>query len=127
MINWEYDAKNNFLKVEYVNTVNLEQVINFAKDFFESNKSFKTLKILTDARNVRYDNKLIEKSIIENFRNDLFNISSNFVLIKNAFIHTKPTETAISFIYEEFLNSDKYVQKVFNQKEDAIAWLNQET
>lgn len=122
MVNWKYNKATNILEVTYSQKISPEDITTLKNYIRDNNNLPKRINILTDARTAEYEMKNIDlKELSSMIR---YNIRPD-VYIKNAFIHSKPVETAISTIIEMNINFDNYQQKVFSTKKAAISWLKQ--
>ena len=121
MINCRFNTKTNFLEVVYSGLISTEDLNLHGNKIMNNIILPRKLNILTDARNAEYDYKNINfSSMMKKMKKHL----EPFLLVKNAILHFKPIETAISMIIENKIIIKNYQQKVFYTEEAAINWLN---
>ncbi|MBU8892768.1 MAG: hypothetical protein KOO66_08305 [Bacteroidales bacterium] len=80
------------------------------------------MKILTDARNANYN---ISPVSIPEIQKALKQNLTKFEIVMEAFLHSKPKETAYAILLdeEEEQKHNNYSRKVFNAKKAALEWL----
>jgi len=50
-----------------------------------------------------------------------------YIFVKNAILHSKPVETAVSMVIEYKIKIANYKQKIFYTEEATINWLKDRT
>lgn len=121
MINFNYNKEDELLEVEYVGLLTEKNFSNYLNNISSNKNLPKNLKILTDARRVIYDFETIDFSLLIK---KIEIHTKQFNIIKNAILHSKPRETAVSIMVEDEIDIKKYKQKVFYTKAVALNWLN---
>ena len=120
MINWEYNTDTQILEVYYIGNIIQEEYDNYIFFLKNSKELPRNLKILTDASNAIYSYKMINFNQV---LNEIRILLRSYKCVKNAFLHAKPNETAISMIMENRLKIDNYQQKIFSTNKAALDWL----
>ena len=120
MIKHWFNKDMQTLEVTYLGIIRAEEILDFSS-FISNNKNFpRKLKILTDAREASYGfgintvNLLVDP-LVRNLK--------NYHSVMDAFIHSKPKETAYSQLLEIDNRHSNYVHKVFSTKKAALSWL----
>ena len=122
MVTYYFNESLQILEVIYEGNISFEDIINHGKYLSENNSFPKKLKILTDARNANYN---ISPTSIPEIQKALKQNLTKFELVMEAFLHSKPKETAYSILLdeEEEQKHNNYSRKVFNAREAALDWL----
>jgi len=122
MISSKFNTETKILEVVYSGLISSEDLNIHGNNIMNNNKLPRNLNILTDARNAEYDYKKINYfSMMKNMKKHL----DPFIFVKNAILHSKPVETAISMILKDKIIINNYKQKIFYTEEAATAWLKQ--
>lgn len=121
MIKYNFNKDIQVLEVTYEGDINTEDIINHVKYILENYKLPSRLNILTDSRNASYkfDPKRIKELLTLLDKNLKYHD-----LINDAFIHSKPIETAYSQLVEFENKHSNYSHKTFSTKQAALNWLN---
>jgi len=120
MIRHLFNNELQILEVTYQGQINAEDILKFSS-FISTNKELpRKLKILTDATDAHYN---FSHSTADELISYLKQNLKNYHSIMDAFIHSKPKETAYSQLLEIEKNYDNYAHKVFATKEAALHWL----
>ena len=120
MIKYTFNEDLQILDVKYEGAINTEDILNHVRFISENNTLPRKLKILTDARNVNYN---ISPGSIPELTKALKQNLTRYEFIMDAFLHSKPKETAYSLLLEVEQKYNNYSHKVFTTKEAALEWL----
>ena len=124
MISWNFNKENGILEVTYSGHISIEEFINYGNTLKKDNSLPRVLKILTNAQNANYDIKKTEEKNQLIMKESLKQQLKAYTFVKNAVIHKKPVETAISYTFKEIFSFENYSQKTFYTQEAALRWLN---
>ncbi len=120
MITQNYNERTNILEVHYIGKITLDVFEKYGISIMNNNELPRKLKILTDAREAKYNYSDIDlKKINKQMKIHL----KDYTHVKNALIYSSPVETAISMLSQKEIKQEKYHQKIFYQKKEAIKWL----
>ena len=120
MIKHQFNEKLQILEVTYLGELSAEEILKFSTYVSTNIELPRKLKILTDATNATYN---FNHDTVEKLMSNLKRNLENYQLIMDAFIHSKPKETAFSQLFEIERAYTNYVHKVFATKEAALNWL----
>ena len=120
MIKCSFNKDLQILEVIYEGDINTEDLFKLTKYFRENNKLPQKLNILIDASNGNYN---FNPNEVGKFIEDINLTLKKFKFIKEAFIYSKPKETAISLLYASGQKNNNYYHKIFATKETALQWL----
>jgi hypothetical protein len=120
MIKYTFNEDLQILEVKYEGDIKTEDIINHGQFISKNNTLPRKLKILTDSRNVNYN---ISPDAIPELTKELKQNLTKYEFIMDAFLHSKPKETAYSILLEVEQKYNNYSHKVFTTKEAAIDWL----
>jgi len=120
MIKRKFNESTSVLEAKFEGEVNILQIVEYIRETKDSDHYPRTLKILTDARNVIMNFKAEDLGVIveENYKS-----LAKYDYIIDAFILDSPTETALSILFDELVKSNKYKFKIFSTIEAASKWL----
>ena len=121
MIKYFFNKDLQILEVIYEGDINTEGIFKLNQYIRDHNKLPRKLKVLIDVSNGNYKfnpNELGE--IIEDANLTL----KKFEFVKQAFIHSKPKETAYSILFSSGKINGNYDHNIFASKEAALQWLN---
>lgn len=120
MISYHFNKEMQILEVNYIGNVTFEDLMEYG-EMMRNNKSFpRELKIITDASSASYQ---LEPEDIAKLLKALREQVKPFNTVKNAVLHQKPKETAMSFLVENDGPIPNYKHNVFSTREAALAWL----
>lgn len=124
MISCKFNPELEILEVVYSGIITFEDLNVHGTKIMNNKEIPRKLNILTDARNAIYDyNNINNLLMMEHMKKHL----EPYVFVKNAILHLKPIETAISMIVENEILINNYKQKIFYTEEAALNWLKNNT
>jgi len=121
MIETNFNLTTGILETSFEQNVELKEITNYIQST-KLNKSYpRVLKIMTDARDANFSISIDDLEIImEENKKSL----EQYDKIIDAIIVNTPEITAISMLYKEFEDNEKYFFNIFSTKEAAHIWLN---
>ena len=122
MINHKYNTDTNILEVVYSGRITNKDLENFGEYIMNEKQLPRNLNILTDAGKAIYD---LERINFRKMVKDMEKHLQPYIFVKNALIHEKPNETAVSMIFERNSLFSNYKQKIFCTKKAALNWLKE--
>jgi len=124
MITNEYDKEKETLFTKFIGTITLKDLLDDINYVCHDVELPRKLKIITDAREATFDFDIEAiPDLIEALRGQV----SKYKSVKEAIIHNKPKDTALSMIYKFKLDEfDNFEYRVFSTYGACLAWLNEE-
>ena len=120
MIKFEFNTKLNILEVYYMGDIRLNEILEYGEMIRQNVTLPRFLRILTDATSANYQFTAFEINEIMFALNEQI---KPYQSVKNAFIHTRPVETAFSILADNAEPIKGYQHKVFSTREVALDWL----
>jgi len=120
MIKRLFNESTSVLEAKFEGEVNILQIVEYIRETKDSDHYPRTLKILTDARNVIMNFRAEDLGVIVEAN---YKSLAKYDYIIDAFILDSPTETALSILFDELVKSNKYKFKIFSTIEAASKWL----
>lgn len=123
MITCNYNNIKNILEVTYSGQISMSDINKHGEKIMNNKNLPRNLLILTNASVACYDYKNINYfSMMKNMKKHL----EPYIFVKNAILHSKPVETAISMVIENKIKISNYKQKIFYTEKAALKWLKNE-
>jgi len=121
MIQYHFNRDLQILEVTYEGEISADDIIKHSLYIANNKELPRTLNILTDSTKARHTFSL---SIIKELLQYVEKSLQNYDYIKDAFIHSKPVETAYSHIFEKEKKHINYSHRIFSTRKAALNWLN---
>lgn len=122
MINYQFDKDKKILHVHFTGVVTFDELFDHVSINEEKRSLPDDLKILSDATKAKLSIKPSELKLI---KNQLAKTLEKVEYLYDAFVVSKPKETAITTLYMELAKLKNYKFKVFSSIEAAEYWLAQ--
>ncbi|MCB0281555.1 MAG: STAS/SEC14 domain-containing protein [Calditrichae bacterium] len=122
MYSYSYDKETCLLKVDFFNTMTLDDFKNYLDEFRTLSFLPKSLKILYDLSDCELSLKPPEVKVISEISEQL---NADFDRIYSAYIVNKPLETALTIIFSNAVKNPNFRRRVFSTEEAARSWLKQ--
>ena len=120
MIRFKYNQELEMLEVTYSGNITLQELIGFGEQVYSDSSLPRNLKILTDVTNANYE---ISPDEFSELKRNLERHISAFDSVKAAYVHSKPKETAYSYIISQENSIPNYKRGVFSTIPAARNWL----
>ena len=120
MIKYHFNDDLQILEVIYKGDIKSEDPFKLTKYIRDDNKLPRKLKVLIDASNGNYN---FDPASVGEFIKDINLTLKKYEFIKEAFIHSKPKETAYSILFASGQIESNYYHNIFSTKEAAFQWL----
>lgn len=120
MIKSEFNHKTGFLDSQFTDAVTLQEIVDYIDATKNNDDLPRSLKILTDATNTDFNLNPDELYKIVEANNQSLE-KYNYII--DAIVVESPKVMAISILYKEMAENNKYIFKVFSTREAAIDWL----
>ena len=124
MITTYYDSQENILFAIYKGIITSEDVIENLKSLLTNADTSKDLIYFEDMTEATFSFKPTEMRKIAKVLSD--NISA-YRRVTVAILHSKPRETAYSFLALQLIHDRNFNVKIFTTREAAMNWLSAES
>lgn len=115
-----FNEKYEILEIVYSGDISFDDMISLGEKIRDNINLPRELKMLTDATKASYNFTPDKIPIInQKIKNDI----KNYISVKAAFLQSRPTETAMSVVFEEQNEVEKYNHRIFSTREAALQWL----
>jgi hypothetical protein len=120
MINSTFNNQSKILETHFKNDVYLNDVLDYILSTMENTTYPRTLKILTDAQEVKFKFTVSDLKAISNESNKSL---KHYDTIIDAIVINSPEAAAITTLYQAISKNESYHFEVFSTKEAALNWL----
>lgn len=120
MVEHKFNIKTNTLEANYTGNVTANEIIDYISATKNNTQYPRSLKILSDTRNAKFDFTIEELDLIvaENYKS-----LENYNEIIDAIIVDDPKTTVLTVLYKQFFETNKYKFEIFATKHAALNWL----
>lgn len=121
MISATFNNHLNILETQFKNDVYLNDVLNYITATIENTTYPRILKILTNAKQVKFKFTVNDLKAISNESSKSL---KHYDIIADAIVVNSPEAAAITTLYQALSKNESYHFEVFSTKEAALNWLS---
>ncbi len=122
MITYHFNEKDGILNVKFEGVVSTNDMLNYILDLQNDEKLPQKLKILSEATEAKFAEKVGRKELLKFLEENKKSLSQR-EFVYDAFIVSGSFETALGMIYKELIKVPNYKFNVFSTKQAALNWL----